>query len=201
MNEETEAIRKLRTGTIFFIIAPIITIVAMLILGFTASLSLVDFFLSVGTHSSSGVLSSVMPLLTGAFVSLAIIGIAIVLYLVALIKIRSGFKVLTYTGKNVGIGYAGTSLIFISLILYVLAIILVIVGVNSSLLLSTLIDIGGVLGIIGYILTNIGFYKVGSEYNEGVIKTGGILAAIFIIPILPFIGYIMIYVGLGNIEK
>ena len=198
MRKESEGIRKLRMGTLFFIIAPILGIIAMLVLGFATSLSLLNLLSSL---SATSIISSIMQFLTGAIVSLAIYGVAIVLYIVGLIKVRGGFKILAQEGKNVGVGYTGTSLIFISLILFVLAIVLSIIHVYFLPFLSALIYVSAILGIIGYILTNIGFYRVGSEYNEGTVKTGGILATIFIIPILPFIGYIMIYVGLGNIKS
>ena len=124
--------------------------------------------------------------------------------IVGLLNIRSGFGILKNLGRDVGIGYTGATLYFIALILVVLGILLILLGGRVVAL------IGGIVAIVSDILVGIGFYKLGGIYNEGTTKIGGILVAIPVIwgmillaiPVLfvSFIGYILVYIGLGKIK-
>jgi Protein of unknown function (DUF973). len=100
------------------------------------------------------------------------------------LKLRSGFRGLEATGKDVG-GVTGTTLWIIGVILAIIP----------------LIDIiGAILIIIGTILIGLAIRRVGQIYNVGNIRNGGILIAIgSIIPFLAFIGFILTYMGLGKL--
>ena len=116
---------------------------------------------------------------------------------VGLINIREGFGILDDLGRDVGIGYIGTTLYLASLIIFTIAIRAI--AEKVSILFSIFVVIpAGVLVIIANILVGVGFYKVGKEYNESLTKMGGILATM---PIIAFIGYILVYVGLGKIKS
>ena len=51
---------------------------------------------------------------------------------------------------------------------------------------------------VGFVLIGIGLFKVGSSYNNKLLKIGGIVTAI---PITNFIGLIISYVALGEVER
>jgi len=53
----------------------------------------------------------------------------------------------------------------------------------------------GIMLLVGGILAGIGFYTLGDKYNESLVNVGGILS----IFLLPFIDYIMNFIGLGKI--
>ncbi|AWR96196.1 DUF973 family protein [Acidianus sulfidivorans JP7] len=111
--------------------------------------------------------------------------ILLVFVIISVIKLRSGFsKIKTYI-PDTGIGYTGSLLLLIGVIL-------------SIIIVLPFSIIGGVILTIGEILVGIGFYELGKYYNNSSVKNGGI---IMIIP-LPFfwlIGTIMVYSGLKSI--
>ncbi len=74
-----------------------------------------------------------------------------------------------------------------------------IIGVILAII--PLVDIiGAILIIIGVILIGLAVRRVGQIYNISDIRNGGILIAIgSVIPFVAFIGFILTYVGLGNL--
>lgn len=85
-----------------------------------------------------------------------------------------------------GIGKTGTTLIL----------------VGAILLIIPFLDIIGIILIfVGQILLGIGIYRIGEIYNNSLTKIGGILVAIPLIDITAFIGMIMTYVGVGQIQR
>ena len=54
---------------------------------------------------------------------------------------------------------------------------------------------------VSFVLIGIGLFKVGSSYNNKLLKIGGIVTAIPITPITNFIGLIISYVALGKMER
>ena len=125
-------------------------------------------------------------------VSYPIVGVAVEVIgsfvgIIARFNVMKGFKTLDNLGKDVGIGYAGARLLFLAILFLVQGSILITKGG------AVLFVIGYIIGIISNVLIGIGFYKVGDIYNEGVTKIGGILSMF-----IPFIGYILTYVGLGK---
>jgi len=180
MESEFEGINKLRRGVLLLVLVP-------LLIGFIALILIVPL-LSV---KGSGAVAAALGIL-GAIIVLVIIGA--ILGILGLLSIRSGFRTLNSLGRDVGIGYTGTTLYLASLILILIGAILAIVLVGIFIAF-----IGEILLLIANILIGVGFYKVGEIYNESLTKVGGILAAIPI-GIVSFIGYILVYVGLGKIR-
>lgn len=119
--------------------------------------------------------------------------IALVFYFLAFGKIKDGFTQLAMTGLDVGSGKTGATL-------YLVGIILELVGLGLSLILIGLflLPVAAILELIGDILIGLGIYRVGSYYNNSLTKIGGILIMTLIID---FIGYILAYVGLGEIIR
>ncbi|GGT92351.1 hypothetical protein GCM10007116_07590 [Sulfodiicoccus acidiphilus] len=95
--------------------------------------------------------------------------VALILGILALIRLYRGFKMLTPYVPNANLGRIGSILLVIP-----------------------------ILDLIGVILVGLALYFVGEKYNNGTTKVGGILTAIPI-GFISFIGFIVSYVGLGNI--
>jgi len=180
MQSEFEGINKLRKGTLLLILVP-------LLIGFIALILGASLFSIATPGAVSAALGAV-----GALVAVIVIGA--ILGIIGLLNIRGGFRILNSLGRDVGIGYTGTTLYLVSLILILIGAILTIVLVGVFI-----VYLGEVLLIIADILIGVGFYKVGEIYNESTTKIGGILAAIPI-GIVSFIGLILVYVGLGKIR-
>ena len=240
MQSEFEGISKLRKGVLVLIIAAILVVVTSILAGFTLAgiLTLLSKMISVSTLAknpasiasalSSSISSSHFTLMTSA---LGIIGFAsFILVIVGYSYLRRGFKTL-----NIREGYAGTTLFFSFLVLFILGI-LIFVGIGigaikiapinpkiahglfmAGVFISvTLVGIAFLLLIISNILLGIGFYRVGSKYDESVSKVGGILVLLAgMLPILfilmpltisavasflYFLGIIFVYAGLMRIR-
>jgi len=172
---EVKALQDLRSGSLYAIIADILLSIAIV---FTfASLPIILSSLTSPYSLSSASIGS----LAGVII-LEII--ALVFTILSVLRLRSGFRGLEATGKDVG-GVTGTTLWIIGVILAIIP----------------LIDIiGAILIIIGVILIGLAIRRVGQIYNVGNIRNGGILIAIgSIIPFVAFIGFILTYMGLGKL--
>lgn len=175
---EVKALQDLRSGSLYAIIADILLSIAIV---FTFA-SLFTILSSVSSLTSPYSLSSAS---IGSLVGVIILEIiALVFTILSVLKLRSGFRGLEATGKDVG-GVTGTTLWIIGVILAIIP----------------LIDIiGAILIIIGVILIGLAIRRVGQIYNVGNIRNGGILIAIgSIIPFVAFIGFILTYMGLGKL--
>ena len=183
MQSETEGINKLRKGSLILILASIFITILVVILAFS--------LLSISpSYPSASVVVSVMGIVIGLII-VAIIGV--IAGIIGIWNIKDGFKILRNLGKDVGIGYVGA-------VLYIVALILIMIGVSLVLIGGVFAVIfGAIVEIVSNILIGIGFYKVGEIYNEGITKIGGILVAIPV-NIISFIGYILVYIGLGKIK-
>jgi hypothetical protein len=172
---EVKALQDLRSGSLYAIIADILLSIAIV---FTfASLPIILSSLTSPYSLSSASIGS----LAGVII-LEII--ALVFTILSVLRLRSGFRGLEATGKDVG-GVTGTTLWIIGVILAIIP----------------LVDIiGAILIIIGVILIGLAIRRVGQIYNVGNIRNGGILIAIgSIIPFVAFIGFILTYMGLGKL--
>jgi len=172
---EVKALQDLRSGSLYAIIADILLSIAIV---FTfASLPIILSSLTSPYSLSSASIGS----LAGVII-LEII--ALVFTILSVLRLRSGFRGLEATGKDVG-GVTGTTLWIIGVILAIIP----------------LIDIiGAILIIIGVILIGLAIRRVGQIYNVGNIRNGGILIAIgSIIPFVAFIGFILTYMGIGKL--
>ena len=171
---EVKALQDLRSGSLYAIIADILL-----------SIAIVFTFASLPIILSSLRSPYSLSASTGSLVGVIILEIiALVFTILSVLKLRSGFRGLEATGKDVG-GVTGTTLWIIGVILAIIP----------------LIDIiGAILIIIGVILIGLAIRRVGQIYNVGNIRNGGILIAIgSIIPFVAFIGFILTYMGLGKL--
>jgi hypothetical protein len=191
---EIEGLKKLKSANLILIIAPILVAI-----GINAGIGVLfgSASLASGGPFSSPLASS------GVVTALVLMGVVplvgIILGLIAILKLRGGFKDLKSVFPEAGIGASGGLLLLIGYILFILfplGIILAILTNNPGLLIlqSVGLGLGGIIYFVGQILTAIGFYRVGNRYNESLVSVGGILT-IF----LPFIGYILNFIGLGKI--
>ncbi len=172
---EVKALQDLRSGSLYAIIADILLGIAIIL-----SFALLPIILSSLTSPYS--LSSAY---IGSLAGVTILEIiALVFTILSVLRLRSGFRGLEATGKDVG-GVTGTTLWIIGVILAIIP----------------LIDIiGAILIIIGLILIGLAVRRVGQIYNVGNIRNGGILIAIgSVIPFVAFIGFILTYMGLGKL--
>lgn len=185
-NAELEGIKKMRSGLLFLIIVPLLMFIALIFIMGTLFAAMA----SIGSPSSALGLG-----VSSILVSVILFILSAVLGVVGILRIRTSFGILKSLGKDVGIGGTGATLMLIALILYLIGGILILVLVGVAIIV-----IAYLLALIGIILLGVGFYKVGSTYNESTTKIGGILSAIPI-GILTFIGYILVYVGLDKIEN
>lgn len=176
MQSETEGITKLRRGVLMFMFVP-------LLLGTVFFVKLIPLF----TFNATELLDVLMIMILLAVVS-------VILGILGISNIREGFEILKKLGKISGTGYAGATLYLISLLLLLAGTILLIIVVGIFIIL-----LGAVLMFIANILVGAGFYNVGDTYNEDLTKVGGILV---IIPLgfVSFIGYVLVYIGLGKIK-
>ncbi|AGE74046.1 hypothetical protein SacRon12I_09085 [Sulfolobus acidocaldarius Ron12/I] len=195
-------VSRIRVAMILFIVSSILTVV-----------SLFGSFSYIFSLASSSVLN--VPLIISVIISGLAVGGSII-YIISLIMMRRGFKRLREYGRDVGIGSAGSLVVLIgsiiSIVSYILAIVIFVIFLTSasySLNISTYYTLLSGLGasyiiylisllivVIGQILLGIGFYKLGSVYNDSTTEIGGILIAIYI---LSFIGAILAVIGTGNI--
>ncbi|MUN29771.1 DUF973 family protein [Sulfuracidifex metallicus] len=159
---EADAVGKLRTGILYFIIVPLISVIASL-----------TFFSPI--------------------VAIFLLIVSLVVAILGFMKAKGGMSDLSNFINSVGIGSTGLTLVLIGLILELLGAILLLVLVGIAF-----ISIGALAELIGFILFGIGIYRIGSTFNNGLTKIGGILIATLI---LGFIGLIMSYIGLGEVER
>jgi len=179
---EVNALQDLRKGSLYAILSTILLSIAIVFL--LASLAVISALLPFASSSSSAYLGS-------SFASIGSLAGVIVLEIIALIftilsvlKLRSGFRGLEATGKDVG-GVTGTTLWIIGMVL------------TLTLILA---PIGALLVLAGLIIVGIAIRRVGQIYNVSNINIGGILIAVgAIIPFLAFVGFILTYIGLGKL--
>ena len=189
MQSEFEGIAKLRRGVLILIIVPIIAIGAV----FTVGVAIVSQFSSIfpPIPYASPPTSSPMPALTTDMEILsAIILVSIILVIVGYLYIRRGFKILADLGRNVRLGYTGTTLFFISLILFVVGVIIVIVSFAVAAFTATSAYNTTASGALTAISNALGNAFSGIE--EGIVG-GGI--AVIIGWILQIVGNILIGIG------
>ncbi|HUC38894.1 MAG TPA: DUF973 family protein [Candidatus Acidoferrum sp.] len=191
-------IGKLRTAMLIYLIGAL--------LGVVGSFSGLSPALSGASLGATPSPSALVPYL-------AILVVGGIIALVALITMRSGFKMMASSNNTYGIGATGTLLQLIGIIFVVIAVILLIVTYLSASSASSvggaaltvlggsaaslgLIGLGGLLGFIGAILVLIGFWRIGSSFNNTLIKVGAIFFILF-----SLLGVILLYLGLRDIGR
>jgi MFS family permease len=215
-NVEISALRTLRSGFLYLLVAVIVGIVAALagLISIIAALS----FMPVAPHEPSafaGVVGAVVLLLV---LSLVVVGT--VLYAI-FGKIRPGMRQLSEVDSGFRICYTGTTLMLVGLVitvlgLIVLAAVFAAAGFSPEALRGTVIGglilalgvllIGGIIASIGDIMTFVvGAVKLHGKYQNSLYMAAGILFVVDIVlllvgiyGILTLVGYILMYIALGD---
>ena len=182
-----EGLKKLRTGNLLLILAPILITV-----GTVSGLAGFGFLFGGNTLAGAGF---------SALGFLALVGELMLLG--AVYMFMKGFGILRDVDPELGIGRTGSMLVLVAAILMILGFIIVLaatmaVGLAGAFAGVILFPLAMLLYFIGIIMTAIGFYRVGSKYGEGLVKVGGILLIFYT---LAFIGAILNYIGLGSIIR
>jgi hypothetical protein len=206
-NVEISALRTLRDGFLYLLIAVIVGIVAVL-----AGLTTIP----LGPSAFAEVISPVATLLI-----LLLVAVGIALYAI-FGKIRPGMRQLSEVDSGFRICYTGTTLMLVGLVimvpvLIVLAAEFAAAGFSPEALRGTVVSglilalgvflIGGIIAFfIGDILTFVvGAFKLHGKYQNSLHMDAGILFVVDIAlllvgvsGILTLVGYILMYIALGD---
>lgn len=178
-NEEVKYLESLRFGSLLLIFAT-----------FFAFLFLISTALGV---SSLGInnLGVAVSILSATVVIVLAIGTP------GTIRLINGFNGLNRLRKGPSvIGTFGSILFLVGNVLELLGVISLL---SSFFTAANIIEISDVISYLGMILIGVGMLILGSNYKEGSITAGGILMIIPIFSLLPLIGFILSYIGLGNV--
>jgi hypothetical protein len=214
-NVEISALRTLRSGFLFLLVAVIVGIVAVLA-GLISIIAAFGFMAAAphGPSAFAGVIGAVAILLI-----LLLVAVGIALYAI-FGKIRPGMRQLSEIDDGFRISYTGTTLILVGLVIMVLGLIVVVAvfaaagsspetmrgAVIGGLTLFGVLVIGAIIALIGNILTFVvGAFKLQSRYQNSLYMAAGILFVIDIAlllvgssGILTLVGYVLMYIALGD---
>jgi hypothetical protein len=214
-NVEISALRTLRSGFLYLLVAVIVGIVAVLA-GLLSIIAAIGFMPAAphGPSAFAGVISAVVLMLV-----LSLVAVGIALYAI-FGKIRPGMRQLSEIDDGFRISYTGTTLILVGLVIMVLGLIVVVAvfaaagsspetmrgAVIGGLTLFGVLVIGAIIALIGNILTFVvGAFKLQSRYQNSLYMAAGILFVIDIAlllvgssGILTLVGYILMYIALGD---
>ena len=215
---EIGALRTLRSGFLYLLVAVIVGVVAVLA-GLISIIAAFGFMAAVphGPSAFAGIVGAEFLLLV-----LSLVAVGIALYAI-FGKIRPGMRQLSEVDNGFRISYTGTTLMLVGLLILVLGIIVVVAmfaaagsspetmrsAVIGDLTLSGVLLIGGIIGLIGYILTFVvGAFKLHNRYQNSLYMAAGILYVIDILlmflgfgvigGILSAVGDILMYIALGD---
>jgi hypothetical protein len=212
-NVEISALRTLRSGFLFLLVAVIVGIVAVLA-GLFSIIAAFGFMAAAphGPSAFAGVIGAVATLLI-----LLLVAVGIVLYAI-FGKIRPGMRQLSEVDNGFRICYTGTTLILVGLVIMVLGLIVVVAvfaaagsspetmrgAVIGGLTLFGVLVIGAIIALIGNILTFVvGAFLLYSKHQNSLYMAAGILFVIDIAlfgfsGILTLVGYVLMYIALGD---
>jgi hypothetical protein len=215
-NVEISALRTLRSGFLYLLVAVIVGIVAALA-GLLSIIAAIGFMPAAphGPSAFAGVVGAVVLLLV-----LSLVAVGIVLYAI-FGKIRPGMRQLSEVDNGFRICYTGTTLILVGLVILVLGLIVLAAvfaaaGFSPEALRGTVVSglilalgvllIGGIIAFIGDILTFVvGAFKLHGRYQNSLYMAAGILFVVDIAlllvgfsGILTLVGYILMYIALGD---
>ncbi len=195
--DELEGVRRLRSGVLLLILVPLFLFIVAVVGAVAAFVALRPV-----TVVTSGHVFTQTSSYSGS--SLAAVGVAILVAVLALVslvlivmafgRLSGGFSLLSAAGRGGSIGVAGTWLVIIAIIIALLGAALFMFGGFIAMWIAF------VLAAVGFILIGVGLFEVGSSYRNGLLEAGGILVAIPLL-ITSFIGLILSYVALGDIER
>jgi hypothetical protein len=213
-NVEISALRTLRSGFLYLLVAVIMGIVAAL--AGLISIMVAFGFMAAAPHGPSafaGVIGTVILLLV-----LSLVAVGIVLYAI-FGKIRPGMRQLSEVDNGFRICYTGTTLILVGLAILVLGLVVFAITILTSLYFTSptvasggfmlalgVIIISGIIAFIGNILTFVvGAFLLYSKYQDSLYMAAGILfildIALLLVGfsgILSLVGYILMYKALGD---
>jgi hypothetical protein len=213
-NVEISALRTLRSGFLYLLVAVIMGIVAALA-GLISIIAAFGFMAAAphGPSAFAGVIGTVILLLV-----LSLVAVGIVLYAI-FGKIRPGMRQLSEVDNGFRICYTGTTLILVGLAILVLGLVVFAITILTSLYFTSptvasggfmlalgVIIISGIIAFIGNILTFVvGAFKLHSRYQNSLYMAAGILfildIALLLVGfsgILSLVGYILMYIALGD---
>ncbi|WP_221286514.1 DUF973 family protein [Stygiolobus caldivivus] len=191
--QEYSGLRKLRLASLFASISMLLVYVSIL-LGYTTLLNLITLIISFGFSGASAI-ALLLLVIAGV---LPFIGVGIGLF--STFEMLFGFNDLSSNMEEARTGRWGVIFFLVGVILfaiYPIGVILLYVHVGAGLGIAIGgIVTGSVIIILGIILIGIGYHRVGIKYNENTVNVGGIITTI-----LPFVGFIITYVGLGYLLR
>jgi hypothetical protein len=215
-NVEISALRTLRSGFLYLLVAVIVGVVAALA-GLISIIAAFGFMAAAphGPSAFAGVIGAVATLLV-----LSLVAVGIVLYAI-FGKIRPGMRQLSEVDNGFRICYTGTTLMLVGLVIVALGLIVVVAvfaaaGFSPEALRGTVVSglilalgvllIGGIIAFIGDILTFVvGAFKLHGKYQNSLYMAAGILFVVDIAllhvsfsGILTLVGYILMYIALGD---
>ncbi|QGA54036.1 DUF973 family protein [Sulfolobus sp. E5-1-F] len=200
-SNEKVGIGKLRLGFLILIVVSLLSLVNLFRGFITTNPTVSQNINNTNTQQLlSQILSNEVSQIEEALIFTSIVA---VINIIGMIILRGGFNALSKAVSNdIGIGSTGTILYIISYPLGIIGNLILLNGILSSSFFEILISlpfsfIEIILLLIGSILLGIGVYRVGREYNNTLVKVGGIFIAIII---LAFIGSILSYIGLGKVK-
>jgi len=198
--DELEGVRRLRSGVLLLILVPLLLFIVAVV-GAVAAFVAVrpGYRVTVVTSGhiftqAGGYLGSSLAAVGIAILVAALALVSLVLIVMAFGRLSGGFSLLSAAGRGGSIGVAGTWLVIIAIIIALLGAALFMFGGFIAMWIAF------VLAAVGFILIGVGLFEVGSSYRNSLLEAGGILVAIPLL-ITSFIGLILSYVALGDIER
>jgi len=201
--DELEGVRRLRSGVLLLILVPLLLFIFAVAAAATMFVVVTPLYhvyhVTVVTSGhiftqAGGYLGSSLAAVGIAILVAALALVSLVLIVMAFGRLRGGFSLLSAAGRGGSIGVAGTWLVIIAIIIALLGAALFMFGGFIAMWIAF------VLAAVGFILIGVGLFEVGSSYRNGLLEAGGILVAIPLL-ITSFIGLILSYVALGDIER
>ena len=210
----------MKNGSLYYIFSAFLAVIFVVL--FIVAIFIGETFGTTTVTLSNVTLSNSTSVLTNSsnLAALSLFSIAGILFIVALIieilgiiNLRSGFSLLSGMIQDIRVGKTGTTLwIITALLSFLLPVLLVAIGIGilfstgstlsgiavATILVYVIDGVIFVLGIIANILVGIAFYKVGSVYRSSTVTVGGVLIAT---SILAFIGFILTYAVLGDVIR
>ncbi len=203
-----EAFTLLRKGALYNLISAVIAIIGAVILA--ASLVSVYASLSASAANLNINLAAVASALISAGVVLLV---AVIVYILGWLKFNSAASMLAeYSRESYSIGYTGTRLFIIGLIVELVGLLVIIGGAAGGSIGGVMgglaiVAIGGIVSFIGMILFAVMLIRLGEVDSS--FKTAGILLLIGIIlslieytavigAILLLVGYYLVYSAAGR---
>jgi len=214
-NVEISALKTLRSGLLYLLVGIIMFVIAAEA-GYLFSVYLFD-----ALTEPAGIMGALI-----VFGLLMLVSFVISLYAI-FGKIRPGIRQLSQIDGGFSICYTGTTLMIAGLLIVVSGLVVAaiigaveerpaIAALGGSMLAFGVIIIGGIISLIGYILTFIlGTFRLHSRYQNSLYMAAGILFVVDILltflglggvltafvglgRILAAVGYVMMYMALGD---